>query len=281
MSTTILVSSAQRTYRYLRIGTVLCVPAIFISIAAAIPIVGLLPSLSHYFYSPARTVFTGALIVVSVCLFALSGHGVARALLDLAATFAPLIAIIPTTISPVSQARLPIGDECGPRCVPTELYPGIGNGVVTYLAMGVVITIIGAVLLIRGQLNLRSGGVTLAVGAMLLAALALLWWLRPELVISFGHVVVASAFLVLIAATALYAGARPAHSDAPRWLRVSYFSIGVAITLALIGTVVLAPIGHALWRPVLVGESVALILFAVFWMLQTVQFWNDPDPRLR
>ena len=31
---------------------------------------------------------------------------------------------------------------------------------------------------------------------------------------------------------------------------------------------------------VFLGEGVALVLFAVFWLLQTVELWNEPDPRL-
>ena len=48
-------TSLQRTYRYLRIGLAGTVVLIFVSVAVAIPVVGLLPSISHYFYTPART----------------------------------------------------------------------------------------------------------------------------------------------------------------------------------------------------------------------------------
>ena len=58
---------------------------------------GVLPSVSAYYYSPARDVFVGALIAASLALFALSGRGPSRALLDAAALFAPLIALVPTT----------------------------------------------------------------------------------------------------------------------------------------------------------------------------------------
>jgi len=33
--------------------------------------------------------------------------------------------------------------------------------------------------------------------------------------------------------------------------------------------------------PTVVGEAIALALFGVFWVVQTVELWNDADPGLR
>ena len=49
-------TSSQRTYRYLRIGTAATVVAIFTAVASASTVVGMLPSVSAYYYSPARDV---------------------------------------------------------------------------------------------------------------------------------------------------------------------------------------------------------------------------------
>ena len=38
--------------------------------------------------------------------------------------------------------------------------------------------------------------------------------------------------------------------------------------------------GGAAWG-VLIGEAFALGLFLIFWLLQTAQKWDDPDPSLR
>lgn len=83
-------TSLQRTYRYLRLA-----------IAGAVVVVG-------------------ALIAVSVCFFALSGRGAERVLLDAAATVVPLVAIVPTMISPGSvpgiDAHCPPGaDRASPQ----------------------------------------------------------------------------------------------------------------------------------------------------------------------
>ena len=89
MSTAVVSTSLQRTYRYLRIGIAGTVVAIFVAVGMAAADVGWLTSVSDYFYTPARNVFVGALIAASLALVALSGRGTERALLDAAALFAP------------------------------------------------------------------------------------------------------------------------------------------------------------------------------------------------
>jgi len=95
-------TSLQRTYRYLRIAIAGSVVVVFAGILVTMPRVGLLPSISHYYYTSANTMFVGALMAVAVCFFALSGRGVERVLLDVAAVVVPLVAIVPTQISPGS-----------------------------------------------------------------------------------------------------------------------------------------------------------------------------------
>ena len=60
-------TSLQRTYRYLRLAIAGAVVVVFTAVLVAMPAVGLLPSLSHDYYTPANTMFVGALMAVSVC----------------------------------------------------------------------------------------------------------------------------------------------------------------------------------------------------------------------
>ena len=55
-------TSLQRTYRYLRLAIAGAVVVVFTAVLVAMPAVGLLPSLSHYYYTPANTMFVGALM---------------------------------------------------------------------------------------------------------------------------------------------------------------------------------------------------------------------------
>lgn len=274
------VTSPQRTYRYLRIAAALTVPTILVAVAAAIPVVGVLPSISHYFYSPARTAFTAALIAASVCLLALSGRGPSRALLDAAALFPPLVATIPVAVVPGSVPDVPVevDADCG-MCVPAPFVPGVDNGIVVYLAVGALAVAIGAVLVARGEVA-RDGAISLAIAAAVVAVVGLVWWLAHPALLRWGHAVAAALFFTLIAITALVEALR-APSDMPRWMRTSYLVLAIALAVVLVATIALGDARFAAGRPVLIGEAIALVLFAAFWVLQSAQHWRDPDPALR
>ena len=98
-------TSTQRTYRYVRLGIIGAVAAIFVSLIAVGTTYGWPTSISALYYTPGSTVFVGALFAVTLGLLALSGHSVEQALLDLAAVVAPLIAIVPTVIDDGRRAR--------------------------------------------------------------------------------------------------------------------------------------------------------------------------------
>ena len=109
-------TSVQRTYRYLRIAIAGTVVVIFAAMAVAAIEVGWLATESDYFYTPARNAFVGALIAAALALVALSGRGAERALLDAAALFAPLIAVVPTTLAPGTVPGVVV--PCAVRCFP-------------------------------------------------------------------------------------------------------------------------------------------------------------------
>lgn len=192
-------TSLQRTYRYLRLAIAGAVVVVFTAVLVAMPAVGLLPSLSHYYDTSANTVFVGALIAVSVCFFALSGRGAERVLLDAAATVVPLVAIVPTMISSGSVPG--IDAHCPPgrgSCVPAAFDAAVHGGVLTDLIVGAVFVLI-------------------AVGRAV-----------------------------------------------------------VVIGMPLYGSL---HVGHLFG--VFVGEVLALVLFAAFWVLQSVQYWRVDDPAIR
>jgi hypothetical protein len=65
-------------------------------------------------------------------------------------------------------------------------------------------------------------------------------------------------------------------------LRRAYLVIAVALVVDLVLTVAAVATGLDAGVPVvLIGEALALALFAVFWVLQSLQRWNDPDPAVR
>lgn len=254
-----MTTSLQRSYRYLRLGVVGMVAVIFTSVGVAAMSVGWLPSISDYFYSPARTSFTGALIAVSIALLALSGRGLERALLDAAALFAPLIALIPTT-----------GAQCQPRCIPAAYEADAANGIATYLIVGALAVAVVVALAAVGQVSRAAVASTAGLAAGILLTLAIVWSVAPAAVLQYGHVVATVAFFALFAAAAV-ANAIPAGP-----YRGAYATVAALLVLVLALYLAFFPRAPI----VLIAEAAALVLFAAFWIVQSIEKWNAPNPSL-
>ncbi|MEJ1156611.1 hypothetical protein [Microbacterium marmarense] len=279
MATATPTTSLMRTYRYLRIGIAGTIIALFVSVGISATQVGLLPSLSNYYFTPARDAFVGALIAASLALFALSGRGVERALLDAAALFAPLIAFIPTTLGPGNIARIVV--PCEFRCFPPEYEAIAAAGVITYLVMGVLTVILVLILARRRQVSLGAVSVSLTFAIIVLLTLAIGWIFFRDFVLDQGHAIATVAFFSLFAAVAVR-GAFPRLGAPPRrTFKAAYILIAFMLVLVL-GVYVYAELNGYVERidfPVaLIAETVALALFGAFWIVQCVELWDEPDP---
>lgn len=265
-------TSLARTYRYVRLAILGAVLALLVSVAAVAIDLGTAPeSLSAAFYTPARTVFTGSLFAVSLALLALSGRSVPQALLDVAAVLAPLIAIIPTPVGGV---------------VPAAVHADVVNGLITFAIVGVV-ALVATLFVARAQRTLTRGVLTTAGAAGGLIVGFPLWAaVDQESLLRFGHLAATLAFFALIAAVAGWTAWAPTSSRPAA--RAIYGTIAVGI-LAAIGFLfvvfllsVADPRGAATGIPlVLIAEVVLLLLFSAFWIVETAQTWNDPDPTFR
>ncbi|WP_036283319.1 hypothetical protein [Microbacterium luticocti] len=273
-------TSTQRTYRYLRIGIVGAVGVMALSLLVVTVALGPVTSLSALFYTPARTLFTGVLFAIALALLALSGHSLEQLLLDLAAVFAPLIALLPTPIAPGDVPGVGGGCAGASPCVPALFGPEVRIGVTTY-AICVLAGAVVAVVLTRLQGTL-SRGVAVAIGAaVFVAAGALAWVLAdPASLMRVGHLVATGVFFTLMIAVAVIA----AITSPAAWRRLyAAVAIGMGASLVYLGGVVIARLAGAdqTGRPwVLVGEAALIVLFAVYWLAQTVQKWGEVDPSL-
>ncbi|QLD11307.1 hypothetical protein [Microbacterium oleivorans] len=271
------VSTSQRTYRYLRLALAGAPVALLVSVALAVPDAGVLPSLSHYFYTPARTVFSAALVAAAVCLLVLSGRGPQRVLLDVAALLAPLVAIVPTPVAPGEVPGLAL--DCAASCIPAPVVADLANAVTTYVVVGALVVVVGVVLGSRGDIELAAAAPTLAIAVGVLAAVALFATRAPA---GLGrlHVVAAVAFFALIAGVALAEAIRPSVEHPPsRRLRIAYVGLAVALPADLVATFLLGVVAGL--PVVLIGEVIALVIFVAFWLMQTAQKWSLADPSLR
>ncbi|MFF2494009.1 hypothetical protein [Agromyces sp. NPDC058064] len=174
-------TTGQKSHRYLRLSLVLIVVALLLSVTyQSISSGVLLNSISHYFYTPAHAVFVGSLIAASLALVALSGrdsdplngYNIEPVLLDIAAVFAPLIAIVPTGIvsselmtlkgsnsellatygvTKAEDLEMLKGWCGGPKddCVPSVYQPSIHVSLWTYII--IVLIIVALILWIRRE----------------------------------------------------------------------------------------------------------------------------------
>lgn len=274
----IRTTSTQRTYRYVRLTILAATLLLAVAVAMEEITGGPLPSLSAAYYSPAGPMFSAALFVVAAAFVALSGRSVEQGLLDIAAVLALVVAVVPTTVE---------AEACDEsvRCVPPAVLPAVLNNGVSVASVVLVGVVAGVVLsIVQGTI---SRGVAMTAAAVVVVVAGLGGWalLAPEAFLLSAHNAAAVAFFLLIGAVAAIAAWWPQR--APERFRPAYAAVAIGILIALAGlaaTLVLAIAGVDVTRPVpwvFLGEALALVLFAVFWLLQTVEMWNEPDPRLR
>lgn len=274
-------TSLQRTYRYLRIAIAGSVVVVFAGILVTMPRVGLLPSISHYYYTSANTMFVGALMAVAVCFFALSGRGVERVLLDVAAVVVPLVAIVPTQISPGSVPGIDSTCPGGAgSCVPESFDAAVDTGILTYLIVGLGLLLLATALTLFGEVERAGTLLSIGLGGVILLVVWLAWWLAEDAFLSWAHLVAAVGFFGIIAAVAVINAIAPTGRDAPRWLKGAYIAIASALVLVVIGMPLYGSLHVGAVFGVFIGEVLALVLFAVFWVLQSVQYWRVDDPAI-
>ena len=235
--------------------------------------------MSDYYYTSARDAFVGALVAVALALVALSGRGAERFLLDAAAVFAPLIAVVPTTVVPGSIPGVEVA--CDGRCFPSGYEADAATGVTTYLIVGALTVLVALLLVALRQTSLASIAASLVFTVAVLVAVALTWSFARGLFLDQGHFIVTVAFFGLFAAVAIRNAFPRREAPPPPVFRVIYTAIAVGLALLLVLYVVLLPQADATGVPVvLITEAAALVLFFAFWVVQGIEKWRDPDPRL-
>ncbi len=98
MESASLAFAARETYRYLRVGIVVLTAVLGSSVVGVAVTEGWVwrGSISAYFYSPARSVFVGALMAIGICLVALQGRlHLEDELLNTAGLLMPFVALVP------------------------------------------------------------------------------------------------------------------------------------------------------------------------------------------
>ena len=308
-------TTGHRSHRYLRLSLAITVLALLVGVGVQIARSGVwLPAISHYVYTPAGGVFVASLVAASLALVALAGRDLETIFLDVAAVFAPIIALVPTGISAELLTRVSGLEDaepgpCSPNedCIPARSMDAVYTGVVTYAVVVGCVVVLS--LWIRRD-TLRMLWRTRADAAVAGRAWAL-WstFTAPVVAVVVVVLLVLAAFVdpisegfpfnawldisVHFAATILFFAAFAAvpvvnvirfvagrRGRGPR-VATHYAVVYVLVPmLMVIDLVVLVAIVKAdlTGIGVLVCEAVALTLFAAFWIAQTIQWWREDDP---
>lgn len=271
------------SYRFLRMGIVVATAMLIASIVFEIGRSGwcVRDSMSAYFYSPARTMFTGGLMAVGLSLVVLQGDGdVEEVALNLAGLWAPMVAIIPGGVQVACDARFD-GIVDGPAIEATQdeilelVRPSLLNNLVAYF--GVALAAIVLLVIFAPSFTTRPDRVKWMRIALLVYAVVLVaWgygayqlWLNEA---SWAHTLSAIFMFASFAVVVLYNGWR--RPSAPEWYRtwcqrILFGMVGVAVVW---GVLIVGPsdVGWAVFAL----EMSEIVLFAAFWVMQTAAFWE-------
>lgn len=280
-----------KTYRYVRISLIAAVILLFT--ALAIQITGssgrMQGSISAYYYLPVRSVFVGTLVGASFSLVAIQGRpGGEDVLLNLAGMLLPLVAFIPTPVPGFSDAPCPRGD----KCVPEEFIPGVE------VSVGALI-LLGAAGLAFALWTLKAKGWSDPAAPKGLAAAGALWavvavsfgptgdWGLRRWLIDVGHYAAAISVFALLVAVAFINAQRSEQGIRMAGRYASYKAIyrlvAAGMALGIIGACaywffVIRPVPEAQTTMIFWVEAWLLSLFAIFWGVQTKEFWREGLP---
>jgi hypothetical protein len=281
--------SAIMTYRALRMGVVAAALLLMVSLVLEIIRTGglELTSISASFYSPVRNVFVGVLVATGMALIAIMGREKNEdGALNLAGMLAPTIGMLPTTVGPSAPGACREGVA---KCIPFSTLVDVENNVSALLILGLVVLVGALVYVLRthgpGSAQLRR----MILPAVLWLVSSVLWLFARELMFVHGHNLAAFFFFLLLAWVARINALDPPEGPTVMGLRPQDYQRGYRIiSTAMIVTIVLTAIYDIAillgWLPnpypqwFFVAESLLLVLFIAFWILQTAHFWHNGVP---
>lgn len=282
-SDTVAGASLIISYRALRLGLVLAVGMLAVSIVAERIDAGYLRgSISSYFYSPVRSIFVGALLVIGFSLVVIHvRHRWEETFLTLGGMLAIVVALVPTGIPECGAGEMPGTSpnlRCRPEGSPDELpdwvITGVWNNVLALVLVGLVALVLTKRFAPDGtgpsvdELNL-----VLAVYAVLLVAGGLLYAVWEDFR---EHTHIVAAFLTFgcVGVTAAMNGWFRSEAQNPKRYRDIYRGVVIGM-LAVLG-IGLALVAADVEDAIFWLEAAELVLFAVYWLAQTSQHWNEP-----
>ena len=280
-----------QTYRYVRAAIIGSMLLLFISLLLQVVADGwsVNPSISEYYYWSVRGVLIGTLVTTGVAIVAIKGRpGLEETALNLAGMLAPVVALVPTPLLPLGAMGCPGAQE---RCIPEEFLPGVANNMSALLLLGPPLLGFAWWTATGSGSRDRPTRMSLVAATALWGAFALwfgpteTWPLRSSFLV-WSHYVAAIGMFAFIIFVVWYNALRTDRHFRVARRKVSYrpvyFIVASAMALALAVSVVVyfatAQASRQSSSLVFWLEAVLLVLFVVFWIAQTVEFWDEGLP---
>jgi hypothetical protein len=264
-----------KTWRYLRLSMV----AVVTGLAAAVlyehfQVKGrdcFQTSISAYYYTPARSVFVAALVSIGVAMVCLRGSTPWEdLLLNLAGMFAPVVAFVPTldpgtcwSVASATEARA----------------ANIANNLSALLITGA-LALAFALWRVSREPPSRPARVALALAVAVWVAVLLVYEYAGDFFDRNAHGAATTAMFLCIIGVACINVREYKRLNRRRtyWNRYTPIAAAMLVVLAthLVTLIVHWITGKELWsHQTIVVESLLLLLFAVFWAIQTHDLWRD------
>lgn len=267
-----------KTYRYLRMAMV----AMIALLGAALVIEWsktdphcLQTSISAYYYTPVRAIFVGSLITIGVCMVVLKGNTEPEdILLNVAGLLAPAVALVPT----------PGRGTC--HSVPVAIQDAsanVANNMLALFVVGAPCLLLTAIFVIRDRIAHPDRWTPMYVVGLAVSALifggGIVWFFADRSgFIGHAHYTAAIVMFVCIVAVVVLNAEQfrrkqrkhaVPHSPANRYSVIALLM--VVVPFAMFGWKKLFGWEHAvLWI-----EGTLIVLFALFWISQTQELWNE------
>jgi hypothetical protein len=272
-------SDAIKSYRYLRIAIVGAVVLLATSLLIEHSHTRThcwQTSISAYYYTPVRAIFVGAMITIGFALIVIKGRGPAEDIcLNFAGMLAPVVAVAPTAPS--------VKDVCSsitnsPLPSHADFVATVSNNFDSLLITGAIG--LGVAFLVAMVVNKRDLSPLTKAGrgttiSLIVTGLALLfgWWAKSGMSNFYtgAHGLAALAMFVLLIAS-VGTKAYQHRAKSPRWYYWIYVVIAVVMTLGGL-LIKFLPIGGNYTIFVLEGYEIGF--FAVYWIIQTVENWDE------
>lgn len=270
----------QATYRYLRLAIILLTMLLGTSVGLQIIADGgaVLPSVSAYYYTPARAVFVASLCAVGACMIIHRGRSdLEDVLLNFSGYLAFFVAFVPT-------ARQQAAGEDS-AVVPSDFVDAVINNTWAILIVGAVAFVVEVVVLPQEERSTgtRGGRAALAVSALAYVGLLGYFVLARRSFLDHGHGLAAIVlFLGIVGVVGVnamaMARARREAGEPPgaAWLNRYTFGFLGMIVSALLIILVIRPF---LEQWIFVLEAALIAQFLGFWITQTVERWRAPRRR--